>query len=59
MSTTNDGSGTYTFTNAGGNVSLGTYNVTVTNPATGAQASASIDVLAPPTDTTSTGSTTP
>lgn len=58
MSTTTSGNGTYTFTNAG-TVSVGTYNVTVSNRATGAQASASIDVQAPPTDTTATGSTTP
>jgi hypothetical protein len=59
MSTNSSGSGTYTFTNAGAQVSVGTYNVTVSNPATGAQASGSIDVQAPPTDTSSTSSTTP
>jgi hypothetical protein len=53
-----DGTGTYIFTNAGANAPLGTYNVTVANSATSAQASASIDVVAPPTSTTSTGTTT-
>ncbi len=43
-----DGSGTYTFSNAAGNAPLGTYNVTVTDLATGASGSASIDVVAPP-----------
>ena len=53
-----DGTGTYIFTNAGANAPLGTYNVTVANSATSAQASASIDVAAPPTSTISTGTTT-
>jgi hypothetical protein len=38
-----DGSGTYTFTNTG-NVVTGTYSATVTNPSTGAQAHASVQV---------------
>jgi hypothetical protein len=42
-----DGSGTYTFSNAAGSAPLGTYNVTVSNPSTGAQASGSVDVVAP------------
>jgi hypothetical protein len=45
-----DGSATYTFSNAAGNAPLGTYNVTVTNLATGASSSASIDVVAPPSN---------
>ena len=53
-----DGTGTYTFSNAAGNAPLGTYNVTVTNLATNAQASGSTEVVAPPTSTTSTGTTT-
>ncbi len=57
-STGSDGTGTYTFTNAGANVQLGTYSVTVTNPSTGAHASSSIDVVAPPGSTPPTGSTT-
>lgn len=52
------GTGTYTFSNAAGNAPVGTYNVTVTNLATGAAASASVDVLAPPTSTTLTNTTT-
>ena len=47
-----DGRGTYTFSNAAGNAPLGTYNVTVSNPASGASASASITVQPPPTTTT-------
>jgi hypothetical protein len=39
-----DGSGSYTFTNTG-NAGTGTYNATVTNPATSAQARASVQVL--------------
>src|SRR3954453_13385592 len=39
-----DGSGSYTYTNTG-NVITGTYNATVTNPATGASAHASVQVL--------------
>jgi hypothetical protein len=64
LSAGSDGTGTYTFSNAAGNAPLGTYGVTVTNPATGAQASASIDVVPPatssttPTDTTTTTTTT-
>jgi hypothetical protein len=53
-----DGAGTYTFSNAAGNAPLGTYNVTVANLATGASASASIDVQAPPASTTGTDTTT-
>jgi hypothetical protein len=49
-----DGSGTYTFSNAGGNAPLGTYGVTVTNPGTGASASGSITVVAPATTPTQT-----
>ncbi len=59
-----DGSGTYTFSNAAGNAPLGTYNVTVTNTATGASGSASTDVVAassgnsgPSTGTGTTGTT--
>jgi hypothetical protein len=58
MSAGSDGTGTYTFSNAAGNAPLGTYNVTVANLATGAQASGSIDVVAPPTSTTQTNTTT-
>ena len=43
ISTGADGSGSYTFTNTQ-NVVTGTYTATVHNPATGAQASASVDV---------------
>lgn len=39
-----DGTGAYTFTNTG-NAVTGTYNATVTNPATGAQTRASVQVL--------------
>src|SRR3954468_22907966 len=39
-----DGSGSYTYTNTS-NVVTGTYNATVTNPATGASAHASVQVL--------------
>jgi hypothetical protein len=39
-----DGTGAYTFTNTG-NAVTGTYNANVTNPATGAQAQASVQVL--------------
>ena len=49
-----DGTATYTFGNAAGNAPLGTYNVTVTNPATGAQAGGSIDVVPPAGATTTT-----
>jgi hypothetical protein len=52
-----DGSGTYTFSNAAGNAPLGTYNVTVTNPSTRASAAGAIDVIAPPTSSTSTFTT--
>jgi hypothetical protein len=48
-----DGTATYSFTNAGANAPLGTYNVTVANTATSAQASASTTVVAPPTSNTS------
>jgi hypothetical protein len=58
MSAGADGTGTYTFSNAAGNAPLGTYNVTVTNPATSAQASASIVVLAPPSSTPTNTTTT-
>jgi hypothetical protein len=59
-----DGSATYTFSNAAGNAPLGRYNVTVSNPATGASGAASIDVVPPPSNAgtnptgTSTGTTT-
>lgn len=53
-----DGTASYVFSNAAGNSPLGTYNVTVTNPASGANASASIDVVAPPSNTSSTDTTT-
>lgn len=52
-----DGTATYTFSNAAGNAPLGTYNVTVTNSATGASASGSVDVLAPSTTSTATFTT--
>ena len=52
-----DGSGTYTFSNAAGNAPLGTYGVTVTNTASGASASGSIDVVAPPTTSSQTSTT--
>ena len=58
LSAGSDGSGTYTFSNAAGNAPLGTYNLTVTNPASGANASGSIEVVAPPTSTPQTGTTT-
>jgi hypothetical protein len=48
-----DGTATYTFSNAAGNAPLGTYNVTVSNSATGAQAQGSIEVVAGTTTTTS------
>jgi hypothetical protein len=54
-----DGSATFTFPNSGGNGPLGTYNVTVTDLATGASGSASIDVIAPPSTPSSTSSTVP
>jgi hypothetical protein len=61
VSALSDGTATYSFSNAAGNAPLGTYGVTVTNLATGARASSSIDVVAQPTtnpqgttDTTST-----
>ena len=55
-----DGSGTYTFSNAAGNAPLGTYGVTVTNAASGASASGSVDVVpsATASSQTSTSSTT-
>jgi hypothetical protein len=43
ISTGGDGSGTYTFANTA-NVVTGTYNATVVNPSTGAQAQASVQV---------------
>lgn len=43
ISAGSDGSGSYTFTNTS-SVVTGTYNATVSNPATGAQAQASVDV---------------
>jgi hypothetical protein len=55
-----DGSATYTFSNAAGNAPLGTYNVTVTDLATGASGSASIDVVPPPSNSgTSPSGTSP
>src|SRR3954469_9944874 len=44
INTGGDGSGSYTYTNTG-NVVTGTYSATVTNPATGASAHASVQVL--------------
>src|SRR3954468_1834694 len=44
INTGGDGSGSYTYTNTS-NVVTGTYNATVTNPATGASAHASVQVL--------------
>src|SRR3954454_11417253 len=44
INTGGSGSGSYTYTNTG-NVITGTYNATVTNPATGASAHASVQVL--------------
>jgi hypothetical protein len=44
INTGGDGSGSYTYTNTG-NVITGTYSATVTNPATGASAHASVQVL--------------
>ena len=58
LSAAPDGTATYTFSNAAGNAPLGTYNITVTNRATGAHASASVDVLVPSTSTTPTNTTT-
>jgi hypothetical protein len=58
LSAASDGTATYTFSNAAGNAPLGTYKVTVTNLATGAQAASSVDVVAPATSTTDTGTTT-
>jgi hypothetical protein len=49
-----DGSATYTFSNGGGTSPLGTYNVTVTDLATGASGSGSIEVTAPPSAPSST-----
>jgi hypothetical protein len=49
-----DGTATYTFSNAGGNVVLGTYSVSVRNLSTGAENSSSITVVP-----SSGGSTTP
>ncbi|MHB8692493.1 MAG: DUF6777 domain-containing protein [Solirubrobacteraceae bacterium] len=55
-----DGSASYTFSNAAGNAPLGTYNVTVTDLATGASGSASVDVVSSPSNSgTSTSSTSP
>ena len=42
------GAAQYSFSNAAGNAPVGAYNVTVTDLATGASGSASIDVVAPP-----------
>jgi hypothetical protein len=53
-----DGSATYTFSNAAGNAPVGTYNVTVTDIATGASGSASIEVVPAPSGG-SPGGTTP
>jgi hypothetical protein len=58
LSVGSDGSGTYTFSNAAGNAPLGTYSITVTNLATSAQASGSIDVVAPQTSSASSSTTT-
>ena len=58
LSAGSDGTGTYTFSNAAGNAPLGTYSVTVANLATGAQASGSVTVVAPPTSATQTNTTT-
>jgi hypothetical protein len=58
MSTASDGHGTYSFSNAAANAPLGTYNVTVTNLSTGANASASVDVVAPPASSTTPTTTT-
>ena len=58
LSAGSDGTGTYTFSNAAGNAPLGTYGVSVVNLATGAQASSSIDVVAPATSTTDTNTST-
>jgi hypothetical protein len=58
LSAGSDGTGAYKFSNAAGNAPLGTYNVTVANLATGAQASASVTVVAPPTSATQTNTTT-
>src|SRR3954453_1572053 len=44
INTGGDGSGSYTYTNTG-NVVTGTYSATVTNPATGASANPSVQVL--------------
>jgi Domain of unknown function (DUF6777)/Fic/DOC family len=53
------GAAQYTFSNAAGNSPLGTYNVTVTDLETGASGSASITVVAPPSNAgTSTSGTT-
>jgi hypothetical protein len=52
-----DGTASYTFPNAAGNAPLGTYNVTVTNPATSAHAAGSIEVLPRSAGASSTGST--
>src|SRR6202008_5198333 len=51
LAASGDGSATYTFSNAAGNSPLGTYNVTVTNLATGASGSGSIEVTLPPSGT--------
>jgi Fic/DOC family len=55
-----DGSASYTFSNAAGNAPLGAYNVTVTDLATGASGSGSVDVVAPPSNSgTSPSGTSP
>lgn len=49
-----DGSASYTFSGAAGNSPLGTYNVTISNPATGAQAHSSVTVVGPSGGTSTT-----
>lgn len=58
LSAATDGTATYTFSNAAGNAPLGTYNVTVTNLASSANASASVDVQPPPSTSTGPPNTT-
>jgi hypothetical protein len=58
LSASSNGTGTYSFSNAAGNAPLGTYSVTVTNLSTGANASGSVDVVAPPASSTTPGTTT-
>jgi hypothetical protein len=58
LSAAGDGTGTYTFSNAAGGAPLGTYSVSVANPATGAHASSSITVVAPQTSTATGTATT-